>query len=389
MKTHKTIRYRLHPQTKTKANKLFALAGARRFIWNHFVEKLQEDYKSYSKCNPSYYTLGLQFTRLRDQLPWLQTYSANIVKYSLKPLETCYKKYWKNQGGLPRFHGKYTHPPSISLPQGTFKLNRKSLYIQKISQIKLSGNNPYPDSKCKTITIKHEAGKWYAYVVYEVETSKLPESINPVGIDRNVGQITLSDGTRYNLPDTTKLNARKRRYQKMMARRQRLNRKQGIAPSKRYLKAKLLHAKTQQRIVQARTNWCHQTSREIANKYNLTYMENLNTKGMTASAKGTIDKPGKNVKQKAGLNKAILQSGWSKLEQYLDYKTTIIKVPSAYTSQTCNKCGHTDKTNRKTQTKFHCVKCDHRANADLNAALNILASGIGATARGDSAVRRS
>ena len=383
MKTYRTIRYRLHPRTKVKADKLFALAGACRHVWNHFVWKLQGDYEFYGKVDPGFYTLGLQFTRLREQRRWLQEYSSKIVKHSIKPFETCYKKFWQGKGELPRFHGRYTHPPSISLPPGAFKLNGDWLRIERIGWVKLSGNNPYPDGKHKSVTVKREVGNWYAYIVYEVDAVKLPESIKPVGIDRNVGQVTLSDGTRYDLPNTAILEARKRRYERMKARRQRPDRKKGIPPSNRYLKAKGLCAKTQQKIVQARTNWCHQTSRAIADKYNVAYLEDLNVKGMTASAKGTTEKPGKNVKQKAGLNRGILQSGWGKLDQCLGYKATVKKVPAPYTSQACNECGCIDKDNRKSQAVFHCTECGHRANADVNAALNILASGIGAAARGD------
>ena len=50
-------------------------------------------------------------------------------------------------------------------------------------------------------------------------------------------------------------------------------------------------------------------------------------------------------------------------------------------SQRCNACGHVDKSNRQTQSKFECVSCGHTDHADLNASANILASGIGATAR--------
>ena len=52
-------------------------------------------------------------------------------------------------------------------------------------------------------------------------------------------------------------------------------------------------------------------------------------------------------------------------------------MPAAYTSQRCNKCGHIEKGNRKEQDKFECLACGHRDNADINAALNILASGNG------------
>ncbi len=100
-------------------------------------------------------------------------------------------------------------------------------------------------------------------------------------------------------------------------------------------------------------------------------MENLNTKDMTKAGQG-----------KSGLNREILKSGWYQLEQMLAYKTNVIPVPAAYTSQRCHECGHTEEDNRKTQAQFICRACGHRDNADYNAALNILTSGNGAAARG-------
>lgn len=55
---------------------------------------------------------------------------------------------------------------------------------------------------------------------------------------------------------------------------------------------------------------------------------------------------------------------------------TAIQIPAAYTSQTCYKCGHCEKDNRKSQSKFVCLKCHHSENADLNAAQNILTAGL-------------
>ncbi len=382
MKTYRTIRYHLHPQTQAKAHKLHELAGACRYVWNHFVGVLQDEYKAYGRCDPSWYSLLPRFTNLRKQVPWLQEYSSGLVRLSLKPIETTYRQFWNGQGGLPKFHGRYTHTPFIPLDNQRFKLQGDWLHIQKIGQLRLSGNNPYTDGIAKSGTIKYECGKWYAYITYEVQITALPASIKPVGMDRNVGQVTRSDGVVHHTPDMDRLEARKRRYQRMMARRQKGSRKQSIKPSNRYLKAKGLAARTHQKIVQKRTNWCHQVSREIADKYNAVYMEDLNTQGMTTSAKGTAENPGKNVKHKAGLNKAILSSGWYKLEQCLSYKSSVVKVAPQYTSQTCHECGHVDKKNRKTQSGFECVACGHRVNADMNAALNILAFGNGAAGRG-------
>ena len=380
----RTIRYRLHPHTKAKAAKLHGLAEACRITWNHFVGKLRDDYRFYGKCNPRFFNTGKLFVIWRKHYAtWLQHYSMAIVRLSLKPIETAYKQFYAGKGGLPKFKGQYDYIPSFPLAKGLFKLTGNSLRIQRIGQVSLVGNNPYPESRPMSGIVKYECGHWYAYIVHEVKVTASPAPIKEVGIDRNVGQITCSDGEVYRLPQNERMEARKRRYERIMAQRQAGNRKQGIKPSNRYLKARRLYQGTHKKIVQARMNWCHHVSKEISQKYNLVYLEDLNTAGMTASAKGTEDNPGRNVRAKAGLNKSILQSGWGRLQQYLSYKSNVIKVPAPYTSQRCSKCGYTEKDNRKTQADFACVSCDHRANADVNAALNILASGNGATARGD------
>ena len=71
--------------------------------------------------------------------------------------------------------------------------------------------------------------------------------------------------------------------------------------------------------------------------------------------------------------------GWYQFFMFLEYKLArrgarLIKVPPEYTSQRCSRCGHTSRANRKTQSKFHCQKCNFKLNADWNAAINILAS---------------
>ena len=98
---------------------------------------------------------------------------------------------------------------------------------------------------------------------------------------------------------------------------------------------------------------------------------------MSKSAKGSIANPGTKVKAKSGLNRSILNEAWHKFFTYLEYKLKLkggilIKVNPQHTSQTCPQCGHISKDNRKEQEIFKCVKCGYEANADHNAAQNIL-----------------
>ncbi len=389
MKAHRTIRYRLHPQTQAKARKLSGTAGACRYVWNHFVGKLRNEYATDGECDYRFYSLGKRFTELRrDDDTWLREYSANIVKNSLRPIEIAYKQFCKEEGGLPRFHAKHIRPDSFPLVAGTFRLTGCYLHIQRIGEVLLLGHNPYPGGVPKSGTVKREYGKWYAYITYEVEQVEAWKPVWEVGIDRNVGQVTLSDGTMYCMPDTTRHERRVRHYQRMMARRQGPNHKKGIKASNRWMRAQLLHRRAQATLRHVRQNWCHDVSRRVADGYTLVHLEKLNNRGMTRRAKGTKDNPATNVRAKAGLNRAILASCWGKFHQCLDYKTNTNYINPAYTSQTCNKCGSVDKENRKTQAVFICTVCGHRDNADVNAALNVLALGNRAAGRGGGEVTR-
>ena len=89
---------------------------------------------------------------------------------------------------------------------------------------------------------------------------------------------------------------------------------------------------------------------------------------MTKSAKGTVEKPGRQVKPKSGPNRSIPASGWDGLERKLEYKAgQVVKVDPAYTLQTCSQCGHVHRDNRPSQAVF--------------ASVPVSARGTGATAR--------
>jgi putative transposase len=102
---------------------------------------------------------------------------------------------------------------------------------------------------------------------------------------------------------------------------------------------------------------------------------------MTKSAKGTVEEPGKNVKQKSGLNRSMLDLGLGIFYDILRYKSShqgkmFVQVPPQNTSNTCAACGYSDKNNRKTQSEIVCLKCGHSENADFNASENIKREGV-------------
>lgn len=395
--TYRNIAYRLLPETEETASKLSGQSGARRFVWNHFLARNRYEMKRH-KCCPeiclkpsiSFFSLGKELTKLRKETEWLNEYSFSIARHVLKHYQDAWKKCFAIEGsrGFPKFKSRYGQEPSFAIPDN-IHIKDGRLAIPKIGRLRMQrkGDNPYENGIAKSAVIKRKCGKWYAIVCYEVLLPEQPDNGIVAGIDRNVNQAAVVDSVGkaeiHYLPELRTLEAKKKRCQRMMAKRQKPNYKKEIKASKRYLKVKHRVAKIDNEIANIRPNWQHRISAKVSTQASTVIVENPNTKGMTTSAKGTVEEPGKNVKAKSGLNREILNTGWSGLEQKIQYKSKhLIKINSAYTSQTCHVCNSVDKANRKGRN-FKCVACGHADHADLNAARNIMAAGMVASGRGE------
>jgi putative transposase len=209
----------------------------------------------------------------------------------------------------------------------------------------------------------------------EIEHEAAKNFAPAVGLDRGViHTVALSDGTFMDMP-RERLKVLDRRSRKQARKLARCKR-----GSNRRAAARKLLTRTKAKAARLRLHWNHEQTTEIAATHGVVVIEALKTRNMTASAAGTVDQPGKNVRQKAGLNRAILENGWYQFEILLTYKIAerggeLRKVKPAYTSQTCHACGTIDKTSRESQAVFNCGHCGHAANADTNAARNILKAG--------------
>jgi putative transposase len=217
-----------------------------------------------------------------------------------------------------------------------------------------------------------------------------------IGLDRGVAVPLMdSSGRAFGL-----LRAQKDRLAKKELMRKRWQRR-----AARRVKSSANRRKAQHRAARAglyaadvRTDFAHQTSRALVGSAanpspNLLYVfEALRVRNMTASAAGTVAKPGKNVAQKRGLNRSILASAWGEIKLFTKYKALAagklcIEVPPHHSSQECSACGHTHADNRVSQAQFVCQRCGHAENADINAARVIARRGVEVVVSGSYTLR--
>jgi putative transposase len=273
---------------------------------------------------------------------------------------------------LPVFKRK-GRDDSIRFPQG-FRFENRRVFLPRIGWVGFFKSRDIV-GKIKNVTISTRAGRWYMSVQVEQEVEISPHpSTSEIGIDAGIMCFAaFSDGTMVEGVHSF------RKHEQRLSREQRKlkNKQKG---SSNWKKQKRKISRLHHHIACVRSDFLHKVSTRISENQARVYVENLQIKNMSASARGTIEAPGKGVRAKSGLNKSILDQGWYEFRRQLGYKLTwkggeLVEVDYRHTSQRCSRCGYTAKENRPEQAVFRCLLCGFEENADINAARNILTAG--------------
>jgi putative transposase len=375
----KAVLFRLYP-TPEQAARMAQIAGACRFVYNLALEQRRDWYRPGRKF--TFASQCREVTQLRAEVEWLKACPVHALQQALRDLDRAYQNWWagRTQAPTPRRKGvndSFRFPDPVSLVVERTGTSSGRMKLPKLGWVRLRGWKALPGAIC-TITVSRRAGQWFAAVQCEREAPEPTLStLPPVGIDLGVAVFAaLSDGT-----SIAPANHGKRALRALRKAQRTLARKKRGSANRR--KAVRRVARIQMRVANARKDFLHKHSTIIAKNHGVVVVEALPVRNMSASAKGTVAMPGRRVRQKAGLNRAILDQGWSMFRTMLAYKLAdrggeLVEVPAAFTSQTCACCGHVDAANRQSRAVFVCMRCGHRANADTNAAINILRRADGA-----------
>jgi putative transposase len=377
-------RYRLLPTPAQEAVLRDHCAHA-RYVWNLAVEQHSHWHPGRTSA-PGYLEQSRQLTAARAEHDWLAAGSQMVQQQALRDFAQAMAAFFDpaNPAGPPSWRkARRDEGFRIVGRRGrqwdVRRLNRKAgeAWIPKVGWVRFRWSRAVPPGVKSYRVTMDRMGRWHVAFAAIPDPVPGPGNGEVVGIDRGVAvSAALSTGELLHVSGlTVRERKRLRRLERKLARARRgSERRKGV---------RLAIARLKARETDRRKDWAEKASTDIARRFDTIRVEDLLTKNMTRSAKGSAGNPGRNVRQKSGLNREILRSGWGLLVRRLEEKAAsrVEKIKPAFTSQRCSACGHVDAKSRESQARFVCTACGFACNADVNAARNI-AAGHAVAARG-------
>jgi transposase len=362
-----------------------------RYVWNLAVEQHAHWHPGRTNA-PGYLEQCRQLTAARKEHDWLRQGSQMVQQQALRdfaqamaaffdPANTARRPSWRKAGWDEGFRvvgrrGRQWDVRRLSRHVG-------QVWVPKAGWVHFRWSRTVPPGVKSYRVTMDRAGRWHVAFAAIPDPVSAPGNGQVVGIDRGVAvSAALSTGELLHAPGlTARERIRLLRLERRLARAQR--------GSNRRRRVRLAIARLKARQTDRRKDWAEKASTEIARRFDLIRIEDLQIANMTRSAKGTRENPGRNVRAKARLNLGILASGWGLLVRRLEEKAPgrVEKIKPAFTSQRCSACGHVDANSRESQARFVCTACGFAGHADVNAARNI-AAGHAVTARGGDGTAR-
>jgi putative transposase len=386
-----SYRYELMPSTQQE-RKMRQFAGAARYVFNRALAIQKEECENTGRKLSGYAALCRMLTGWRrdSDTSWLGDCSVHVLQQSLRDLEGAWAKHFNSLGKLtrgeisldrvvrqPRFKKRKKVKDSFRFPAPKklhVEQHNSRVFLPKLGWVRYRNSRNIEGDLCN-VTVSRDGNKWFISIqTQRALNSPIHPSTSIVGVDLGVVRFaTLSNGEAIKPCNALKnRQARLKRYQCMMARR--------VELSKNWVKAKDRADSVRRKVKNIRKDFIHKATTMISKNHAVIVIEDLAVSNLVRSASRTKDNPGHNVKQKAALNRAILDQGWAETRRQLEYKAkwlggSVIAVPPQRTSQTCPKCGYVSSHNRKTQAVFACGGCGYTDNADKVASINIERAG--------------
>lgn len=384
MKRLQAFKFQLIP-TGEQWHKMRCFSGSCRFVYNKALSLQKENFAAGNKF--------INYVSMASKLPswkrdpkflWLKNTPSQALQHALKDLDKAFQNFFAKRADFPCFKRKNSGDSFRYPDPKQFKLEQKNkrLFLPKLGWLRYR-NSREVLGDLRNITISQASGKWFVSIQTQREMITAPSTAtSAVGIDVGIARFaTMSDAQ-----SIAPLNSFKKHQQRLARYQRRMSRK--VKFSSNWKKAKTKVQKIHSDIANARKDFLHKTTTVISKNHALICIEDLQVGNMSRSSKGSSEQHGKKVRQKAGLNRSILDQGWGEFRRQLGYKVLwsggiLLAVPPQNTSRTCPCCHHISGENRLTQAEFLCISCGYKNHADVVGAINILERGYRLLACGE------
>jgi putative transposase len=353
VRTSKAFRFRIYPTEKQVA-RLGRWESALRFLWNLALEQRRIGLARPrdERIFPSAFDQINELTELRAELPWLADVPRNVCSQLLVELDRAWQRCFAKLARAPRWKRKGRDSIGFCEPHPkTWRVDGSNIRFPKLGTLRTVLHRPL-EGKPKTCSLKRDGDQWFVSIVCELDVVEPPARDAPVvAIDRGIANFgATSDGDMIANPRNLEASLKRLAH----AQRTVSRRKKG---SKNREKAKGRVVRIHRKVRRQRDHFLHVQSARLAKSHGVVVLEKLNVAGMI----------------RGHCARSIADAGWSRFADMLRYKLawsggSLVEVPAAYSSQTCNACGCVDAESRLSQASFCCTSCGHRDHADLNAA---------------------
>ncbi|NPT42340.1 IS200/IS605 family element transposase accessory protein TnpB [Paraburkholderia sp. 1N] len=371
MDIKRAYRFRFYPTPGQEAI-LARTFGCARFAYNHML-RLRTDAWYQRQERVGYHETSAALTALKKtpDHAWLNEVSSVPVQQALRHLQTAFANFFAKRAKYPNFRRK-DGPQSAEYTTSAFKWDGASLKLAKMdAPLAIRWSRTIPKgAQVTTVTVSKDAsGRYHVSMLCDDAVSAKPEVSGKVGIDLGLTHFAiLSTGEKIAAPNTFRKNeAKLAKLQRRLAKKQK--------GSANRMKAKLKVARMHARTADSRRDFLHKLSSRLINENQVIAIESLAVS---------------NMQKNRCLAKSISDASWSEFTRQLEYKAqwygrTLVGIDKWYpSSKRCSDCGHTVVKMPLNIRAWTCPECGSIHDRDVNAARNVLAAGLAASAHGES-----
>ncbi|MFJ3339202.1 RNA-guided endonuclease InsQ/TnpB family protein [Streptomyces sp. NPDC086766] len=366
----RAFKYRFYP-TDEQAAELSRTFGCVRLVYNKALEERTRAWYGEQR-RVSYVESSAALTQWKktEELAFLTEVSCVPLQQALRHLQTAFGNFFAKRAKYPRYKSRKKSRASAEYTRSAFTWRGGKLTLAKMRQaLDIRWSRPLPEgAQPSTVTVSRDsAGRWFVSML--VEDSVVPASATSaaVGLDAGITSLlTLSTGEKITNP------RHERRDRARLAKEQReLSRKAKGSANREKARRKV--ARAHARIADRRRDFLHKLSTRLVRENQTVVIEDLTVRNLLKNGR---------------LARAIADASWTDLRLMLSYKCAwygreLIVIDRWFpSSKLCGNCG-TVRERLPLNVREWACECGAVHDRDVNAARNILAAGLAASACGD------